>query len=279
MVDSLLNLLRKLAPSAVAFSGGVDSSLLAKGALLASEKYGTLPPIGIFAISPTLSQSDIKIARQTAREIGLELFEIDTSAELALPTFQKNARDRCYHCKRFRFSAMQEMIRRWEGEGQPHRTLLDGENADDRSLHRPGERAAAELGVRSPLAELGLTKADVRKLSHHLALSIANRPSTPCLATRILYGLTPTPELLRRVEAAEEFLLSKGFPVCRVRADSPLTARIEVPAEEISRVIQPDTKEAIVEEFLRLGFGAVSVDLEGFVSGKMDRVKSEQEKP
>ncbi|MGI5831995.1 MAG: ATP-dependent sacrificial sulfur transferase LarE [Thermoguttaceae bacterium] len=279
MVDSLLNLLRKLAPSAVAFSGGVDSSLLAKGALLASEKYGTLPPIGIFAISPTLSQSDIKIAWQTAREIGIELFEIDTSAELALPAFQKNARDRCYHCKRFRFSAMQEMIRRWEGEGQPHRTLLDGENADDRSLHRPGERAAAELGVRSPLAELGLTKADVRKLSHHLALSIANRPSTPCLATRILYGLTPTPELLRRVEAAEEFLLSKGFPVCRVRADSPLTARIEVPAEEISRVIQPDIKEAIVEEFLRLGFGAVSVDLEGFVSGKMDRVKSEQEKP
>jgi uncharacterized protein len=279
VVDSLLNLLRKLAPSAVAFSGGVDSSLLAKGALLASEKYGTLPPIGIFAISPTLSQSDIKIAWQTAREIGIELFEIDTSAELALPAFQKNARDRCYHCKRFRFSAMQEMIRRWEGEGQPHRTLLDGENADDRSLHRPGERAAAELGVRSPLAELGLTKADVRKLSHHLALSIANRPSTPCLATRILYGLTPTPELLRRVEAAEEFLLSKGFPVCRVRADSPLTARIEVPAEEISRVIQPDIKEAIVEEFLRLGFGAVSVDLEGFVSGKMDRVKSEQEKP
>lgn len=279
MVDSLLDLLRKLAPSAVAFSGGVDSSLLAKGALLASEKYGTLPPIGIFAISPISSQSDIKIARQTAREIGLELFEIDTSAELALPAFQKNARDRCYHCKRFRFSAMQEMIRRWEGEGQPHRTLLDGENADDRSLHRPGERAAAELGVRSPLAELGLTKADVRKLSHHLALSIANRPSTPCLATRILYGLTPTPELLRRVEAAEEFLLSKGFPVCRVRADSPLTARIEVPAEEISRVIQPDIKEAIVEEFLRLGFGAVSVDLEGFVSGKMDRVKSEQEKP
>lgn len=273
MINSLLHLLSDLAPSVIAFSGGVDSSLLAKGALLASEKFGTLPPVGVFAVSPVAPRGDIETARKTAREIGLDLIEIDTSAELALPAFQRNTRDRCYHCKKHRFSAMQQMIRQWEEEGKPRRTLLDGENADDRGLWRPGERAAAELGVRSPLAELGITKEDVRRLARRLNLSAAERPSSPCLATRILYGLTPTPELLRRIDDAETLLHNWGFSVCRVRADSAVTARIEVPAADIPRFLERELKETVTAWFLRLGFAAVSLDLEGFVSGKMDRAQ------
>ncbi|MBO7725688.1 MAG: ATP-dependent sacrificial sulfur transferase LarE [Thermoguttaceae bacterium] len=261
----------------IAFSGGVDSSLLAKASLLAAEKYHTLPPVGVFAVSPTSSQSDIENARAVAREIGLRLIEIDSSGELALLAFQTNAPDRCYHCKKYRFSAIQDLISGWEKEGSPRRTLLDGENADDRGLWRPGEKAAAELGVRSPLAELGIAKDEVRRLAREVELSVADRPSTPCLATRLLYGMTPTSRLLRRIEAAEDFLHQKGFDVCRVRVDSPVTARIEVPAAEIPRVLANGVKEAILEEFLRLGFAAVSLDLEGFVSGKMDRAASGDE--
>ena len=233
--------------------------------------------MGVFAISPTSSQSDIDNARAVARQIGLRLVEIDSSGELDLPAFRTNAPDRCYHCKKYRFSAIQDLIDRQHRAGEPRRTLLDGENADDRGGRRPGERAAAELGVRSPLAELGIGKAEVRRLARELGLSTADRPSNPCLATRLLYGLTPTAELLRRVEEAEKILRAEGFSVCRVRVDSPVTARIEVPAGEIPRVLAGGVKEAILEKFLRLGFAAVSLDLEGFVSGKMDRTVSENQ--
>ena len=276
MIDSLITHLNGLAPSAIAFSGGVDSSLLAKAAMLSSEKFGSGRPLGIFAVSPTSSQDDIQTARRTAREIGIELIELDASGELALPAFQANARDRCDHCKKYRVTAIQELLAGREKAGGPRRVLLDGENADDRTHWRPGERAAGELGVRSPLAELGITKDQVRRLARELGLSNAGRPSTPCLATRLLYGLTPTPRLLRRVEAAEAFLHAKGFKVCRVRADSPVTARIEVPAGEIGRVLAGGVREAVLEEFLGLGFAAVSLDLEGFVSGKMDRAATEK---
>ena len=233
--------------------------------------------MGVFAISPTSSQSDIDNARAVARQIGLRLVEIDSSGELDLPAFRTNAPDRCYHCKKYRFSAIQDLIDRRRRAGEPRRTLLDGENADDRGGRRPGERAAAELGVRSPLAELGIDKAEVRRLARELGLSTADRPSNPCLATRLLYGLTPTAELLRRVEEAEKILRAEGFSVCRVRVDPPVTARIEVPAGEIPRVLAGGVKEAILEKFLRLGFAAVSLDLEGFVSGKMDRTVSENQ--
>ena len=271
MTDPLLHLLNSLAPSVIAFSGGVDSSLLAKAAQIAAERFGTVPPVGVFAVSPTSPRGDIETARETARAIGLDLIEIDSSAELDLPAFRRNGRDRCYHCKKYRFSAMLDLIRRWEEEGQPHRTLLDGENADDRGQWRPGQRAAAQLGVRSPLAELGITKEEVRRLARRLNLPVAERPSSPCLATRLLYGLAPEPELLRRIDDAETLLHSLGFPVCRVRADSAVTARIEVPAAETGRFLNEELKEAVLTGFLRLGFAAVSLDLEGFVSGKMDR--------
>ena len=279
MLDSLLHLLNDLAPSVIAFSGGVDSSLLAKAAQLASEQSGTLPPVGVFAVSPTSPRGDIEAARKTAREIGLDLIEIDSSDELALPAFQRNGRDRCYHCKKYRFSEMLRLIRRWEEEGKPRRVLLDGENADDRGVWRPGERAAKQLGVRSPLAELGFTKEDVRRLARKLNLSAAERPSSPCLATRLLYGLAPAPDLLRRIDDAETFLHNLGFPVCRVRADSAVTARIEVPAAEVPRFLERELKETVTAEFLRLGFAAVSLDLEGFVSGKMDRARTPADPP
>ena len=275
-VESLLDCLGRLSPLAVAFSGGVDSSLLAKAAVLAAEKFGAAPPVAIFAVSPTSSRDDIENARAVARKIGLELIELDSSGELGLPAFQANARDRCYHCKKYRFTAIQKLLAERERAGGPRRTLLDGENADDRALSRPGERAAAELGVRSPLAELGIAKAEVRRMARELGLPVADRPSAPCLATRFLYGLAPTAQLLRRVEAAETFLHARGFKVCRVRVDSPVTARIEVPAGEIGRFLTGGVREAVLEEFLGLGFAAVSLDLEGFVSGKMDRAATDK---
>ena len=313
----LVTWLAENGPIAVAFSGGVDSALLAKGAVTAVAERNaavgakkaamkgagdtagdaadtaevetggiTVPqtvgatdgqavgadPVAFFAVGPTSSAEDVAVARRTAREIGIRLVEI-RGDEMTNPDFLRNEPDRCYHCKRIRFSAMREAARR-EGERLGVTFLLtDGENADDLSAYRPGHRAAAELGIRSPLAELGIDKKMIRRLAAQEKLSVADRPSTPCLVTRIAYGTAPTESLLRRIEAAESYLKEENFPVCRVRTDADETARIEVPAEEISRLTEEPLRRRVVRRLTELGFPLITVDLEGFASGKMDRVR------
>lgn len=269
MEEKLVGLLRGLSPAAVAFSGGVDSAVLAKAAVLAAERFGTVPPRAVFAFSSSSTGTDIEAAHRGAAEIGIELTEFE-SREMEIPEFLQNGRDRCYYCKRHRFSEMRNLIAGWDKPAGFDWHLLDGENADDRTAWRPGRRAAEELGVRSPIAELGISKEGVRGLARRWGLSSAERPSTPCLVTRLIYGLAPEEHLLRMVETGEAILRSLAFSTCRVRVDAPERARIEVPKSEISRVLEAGVREHILAEFQKIGWLSVSIDLDGFVSGKYD---------
>ena len=154
--------------------------------------------------------------------------------------------------------------------------MVDGTNADDANDFRPGTKAAREAGVRSPFAELGITKAEIRALARSWGLSVAEKPSNPCLATRIGYGLSLDVATLRRIEAAEISVKRFGFSTCRVRVDAPGAARIEVPESEIDAASTPDVRRALVAELRGLGFAFVSLDLEGFASGKGNRILGEK---
>ena len=258
-----------LGPCAVGFSGGVDSALLA-AALLRFRSPDIPPPIALTAESATTSDDERCNAQRVAAEIGIRLLTLETD-EMRDPQFLANGPERCYYCKRIRFAAMRDALLSLEKSEKIRYTLCDGSNADDANDYRPGRRALAELGVRSPLAEAGLTKAEIRALAAEWGLSCAERPSNPCLVTRFPYGMTPTDEALRRVEAAERWLKMAGFPICRVRLLLPLEARIEVPREETPKLLAPPLAEQLTANLTALGFQHIHVDPEGFVSGKMNR--------
>ncbi len=284
---------------AVAFSGGVDSATLAKALVLATERRPTLtteggtptgvrksPPTGFFAVGATSTDEERNDARRLAAEIGIALQVLETQ-ELNDARFVANSPERCYWCKKIRFAELgrlavetlrparkngeNETTQVVEKEGVPL-VLVDGTNADDANDFRPGTKAAREAGVRSPFAELGITKAEIRALARSWGLSVAEKPSNPCLATRIGYGLPLDVATLRRIEAAEIAVKRFGFSVCRVRVDAPGAARIEVPEPEIDAASTPDVRRALVAELRNLGFAFVSLDLEGFASGKGNRI-------
>ena len=261
---------RSLGTAAVGFSGGVDSALLA-AALQRYRPANAAPPIAVTATSATTSDDERSNARRVASEIGIRLIELETG-EMRDTDFLANGPDRCYHCKRIRFAAILEKLRAIEESEGIAYTLCDGSNADDAHDYRPGRRALLEFGIRSPLAEIGMTKTEIRVLAEKWRLSCAARPSNPCLATRIPYHTPPTEESLRRIEAAEKFLVGVGFPVCRVRLDEPLVARIEIERSEIPRLAAAPLAERLAERFAALGFVRFSIDSEGFVSGKMNRL-------
>ena len=286
---------------AVAFSGGVDSATLAKALVLATERRATLttedgvatgvkkaPPTGFFAVGATSTEEEKREARVLADEIGIALQVLKTQ-ELNDERFVANSPDRCYWCKKIRFAELGRLavatLRSAEGDGVDGATqtaekewfplvLVDGTNADDANDFRPGTKAAREAGVRSPFAELGITKAEIRELARRWGLSVAEKPSNPCLATRIGYGLPLDVASLRRIEAAEVAVKRFGFSTCRVRVDAPGAARIEVPENEIDAASTPETRRALVAELRALGFAFVSLDLEGFASGKGNRILS-----
>lgn len=255
------------APLAVAFSGGVDSSVLAKAALEFSPK--NRPPLGFSALSPTSTAESIQNARKIAQEIGLELIELE-SDELSDTNFIQNGPRRCYFCKKRRFSAIRALAHR-RSPASGEWTFVEGSNADDRSDYRPGSDAARETDFRAPLAELGFTKAEIRSLAARWSLTCAERPSEPCLATRLAYGLPLETELLRKVERGERILREAGFPVCRLRLETPQQARIEVAPETLARLTDPQMADALVKKIAALGFERVAIDPEGYVSGKMNR--------
>lgn len=278
---------------AVAFSGGVDSATLAKALVLATERRPTLttgvkkaPPTGFFAVGATSTDAERKEARQLAAEIGIALQVLETQ-ELNDERFVANSPERCYWCKKIRFAELGRLAiatlrpARKNGEDNAlqlvenkrvQMLLVDGTNADDANDFRPGTKAAREAGVRSPFAELGITKAEIRALARSWGLSVAEKPSNPCLATRIGYGLPLDVATLRRIEAAEIAVKRFGFSTCRVRVDAPGAARIEVPESEIDAASTPDVRRALVAELRSLGFAFVSLDLEGFASGKGNRI-------
>jgi uncharacterized protein len=251
----------------VAYSGGVDSALVAA---LAVDRLGD-NALAITGVSPALAPHLREEARSQATWLGLRHREVPT-AELADPDYASNPADRCYACKR-ELHGLLAPIAAAAGAAQ----VVDGVNLDDLGDHRPGLRAALEHGVRSPLAEAGIDKAGVRLLSRALGLPWWDKPAQPCLASRFPYGESISAGRLRRVAAAEDWLRQRGFTDLRVRSQGEV-ARIELPAACLQNALQRLAAEGLraelVAAFLALGFQAVSLDLEGLVSGKLNRALS-----
>ncbi len=248
----------------VAYSGGVDSALVAA---LAGDRLGERA-LAITGVSPALAPHLRREASDQARWLGLRHRELAT-AELADPAYTSNPEDRCYACKRELHRLLAPIAAAAEGA-----QVLDGVNRDDLGDHRPGIRAAREFGVLSPLAEAGIDKAGVRQLSRALGLPWWDKPAQPCLASRFPYGEAISASRLARVAAAEDWLRQRGFPELRVRSQGE-TARIEFPAAALpaalERLARGQLRPELVAAFTGLGFTAVALDLEGLVSGKLNR--------
>jgi uncharacterized protein len=258
--DALLELLRSFGGCVVAFSGGLDSTVLAKAAQVALGDRA----IAATGYSVSMAAGELEACRQLAQLIGIR-HEVFSTGEMENPSYQENPPDRCYYCKSDLFDRLQELAKEW---GVP--VVCDGSNLDDGSDYRPGLRAIRERNVRSPLAEVGLTKAELRTLAAWWELPVWDKPATPCLASRIAYGEQITPERLEMVDRAEQFLRSLGFQPVRVRYHRGDLARIEVAAEAIPRLLDAAVRTQVAQFLKGVGFKFVSLDLEGFRSGSLN---------
>ena len=259
-INRLVDFMKSMQHCVVAYSGGVDSAVVAKiAALVLGERAKA-----VMAVSPSVATGEVESAKKLAEEIGIDFHLIHTS-EMEDPRYLKNDERRCYYCKQGLYLALKEFVREF-----PHTMIANGTNTDDLGDYRPGLEAARELRVVSPLVEAGLNKQNVRQLAKQWNLSVWDKPATPCLSSRIAYGESVTPERLRMVDQAETYLRSLGFRELRVRYHAGDLARIEIPQGEVSRFATLAEDKKIANRFQDLGFRFVTLDLVGFRSGSLN---------
>lgn len=261
--ERLFTLLRSYGRVAVAFSGGVDSAVVAQAAYLALGENAS----ALTAVSASLASGEREQAEKLAQRIGIRhrMIATDEFSDLA---YLRNAPDRCYFCKTELYTSIERLADELQFD-----VVVNGANLDDCGDYRPGMKAAGEHRVKSPLIEAELTKADVRALARIWELPVWDKPASPCLSSRIAYGLEVTPERVARVDAAERYLREQlGLREFRVRYEANDLARLEVPLDALPRMTSPNVRAALADKLHALGFKYVTLDLDGFRSGSMNAV-------
>jgi uncharacterized protein len=258
-LERLRRIVARCGSALIAFSGGVDSTFL----LSVSKDVLGDNLLAVTAASPVVQPDEVAGAKRLAKKLGIA-HEVIRTNEIMEERFCSNPPDRCYYCKETLFSKLTALARE-----RGLACVLEASNADDTGDYRPGLRAVKELGVKSPLIEAGLTKAEIRALSRERGLPTWNKPALACLASRFPYGERITIEKLGRVFKGEKYILSLGFRSCRLRSYGKL-ARIEVPEGEIERLLEANLRRRIAARLRKLGFQYVTVDLEGYRSGSMN---------
>jgi uncharacterized protein len=260
LARKLVDWIRPLQSCAVALSGGVDSAVVALAARLALGDHA----LAVTGVSPSQAAGERSAAQRIAAQIGIRHFSIETH-EIERDDYRSNDARRCYHCK----SELYAQIAELRG-AERFAVILSGANQDDLSDYRPGLQAASEFQVRHPLAECAVDKVTVRELARFWELDVWDKPATPCLSSRIAYGVDVSVERLRRIDAAEQLLRARGYGPLRVRLHEGELARIELPPQQIFKMASEVERTAIAEAFLNLGFRFVSLDMSGFRSGGLN---------